>query len=197
MNQAEIDRIRELFIDTYDGSSSSDRLFCRYKELVSNIPALLTALKLKIESADNWQRAFEKMKENRDKWSARAIVREKALRRFYDMGSSELRCSYCFYYATHDGCNSERPCSNGSEWAFADLRFVETEIQGEQILNRSVNELKLSARVRRLINYRSIGTVGELIQWSEAGLLKLKFFGRKTVNEIKNELSRFGLALRM
>jgi DNA-directed RNA polymerase alpha subunit len=54
------------------------------------------------------------------------------------------------------------------------MRFAEAEILHEQILNRSVNELKLSARVRRLINYKSIGTVGELIQWSEAGLLKLK-----------------------
>jgi DNA-directed RNA polymerase subunit alpha len=43
----------------------------------------------------------------------------------------------------------------------------------------------------------NIQTIGELVQKSEAEMLKTKNFGRKSLNEIKEILSQMGLGLGM
>ena len=64
-------------------------------------------------------------------------------------------------------------------------------------LNRSVDELELSVRSYNCLKKTSIETIGELVQKTEAEMLKTKNFGRKSLNEIKEILKTMGLSLGM
>ena len=64
-------------------------------------------------------------------------------------------------------------------------------------LNRSVEELVLSVRSYNCLKNANIQTIGELIQKTEAEMLKTKNFGRKSLNEIKEILAQMGLSLGM
>jgi DNA-directed RNA polymerase subunit alpha len=64
-------------------------------------------------------------------------------------------------------------------------------------LNRSVDELELSVRSANCLKNSSIRYIYELVQKTEAEMLKTKNFGRKSLNEIKEILTGMGLALGM
>ncbi len=64
-------------------------------------------------------------------------------------------------------------------------------------LNRSVDELELSVRSANCLKNSSIRYIHELVQKSEAEMLKTKNFGRKSLNEIKEILTGMGLSLGM
>ena len=64
-------------------------------------------------------------------------------------------------------------------------------------LNRSVEELELSVRSYNCLKNANIQTIGELVQKTEAEMLRTKNFGRKSLNEIKEILGSMGLALGM
>ena len=66
-----------------------------------------------------------------------------------------------------------------------------------EILKRSVEELELSVRSYNCLKNAEIKTIGELVQKSEGEMLKTKNFGRKSLNEIKEILSDFGLSFGM
>ena len=70
------------------------------------------------------------------------------------------------------------------------------EIHNEN-LNRSVEELELSVRSYNCLKNANIQTIGELVQKTEAEMLKTKNFGRKSLNEIKEILATMGLSLGM
>lgn len=72
----------------------------------------------------------------------------------------------------------------------------EREALGEK-LNRSVDELELSVRSYNCLKNANIRTIGELVQKTEADMLKTKNFGRKSLNEIKEILETMGLSLGM
>src|SRR6184192_3578343 len=71
-----------------------------------------------------------------------------------------------------------------------------SEIRNEN-LNRSVEELELSVRSYNCLKNANIQTIGELVQKTEAEMLKTKNFGRKSLNEIKEILASMGLSLGM
>jgi DNA-directed RNA polymerase subunit alpha len=64
-------------------------------------------------------------------------------------------------------------------------------------LKRSVEELELSVRSYNCLKNADIKTIGELVQKSEAEMLKTKNFGRKSLNEIKEILAEMGLSFGM
>jgi len=64
-------------------------------------------------------------------------------------------------------------------------------------LMRSVDELELSVRSQNCLKNANIKTIGELVQKSEAEMLKTKNFGRKSLNEIKEILRGMNLTLGM
>ncbi len=64
-------------------------------------------------------------------------------------------------------------------------------------LFRSVDELELSVRSANCLKNANIRLIGELVQKTEAEMLKTKNFGRKSLNEIKEILSEMGLSLGM
>ena len=64
-------------------------------------------------------------------------------------------------------------------------------------LFRSVEELELSVRSANCLQNANIHLIGELVQRSEAEMLKTKNFGRKSLKEIKEILAEMGLSLGM
>ncbi|MDX2042361.1 MAG: DNA-directed RNA polymerase subunit alpha [Acidobacteriota bacterium] len=64
-------------------------------------------------------------------------------------------------------------------------------------LDKSVDELELSVRSYNCLKNSDIKTIRDLVQKSEAEMLKTKNFGRKSLNEIKEILTNMGLGLGM
>lgn len=64
-------------------------------------------------------------------------------------------------------------------------------------LYRSVEELELSVRSANCLKNAEILKIYQLVQKTEAEMLKTKNFGRKSLNEIKEVLSEMGLSLGM
>ncbi|MFH1240971.1 MAG: DNA-directed RNA polymerase subunit alpha [Pseudomonadota bacterium] len=64
-------------------------------------------------------------------------------------------------------------------------------------LFRPVSELELSVRSANCLQNADITLIGELVQKTEAEMLKTKNFGRKSLNEIKSILEEMGLSLGM
>jgi len=88
------------------------------------------------------------------------------------------------------------------------INFDETEEPAEEVkpveeaklnenLFRSVDELELSVRSANCLQNANIKTIGDLVQKTEAEMLKTKNFGRKSLKEIKEILAEMGLALGM
>lgn len=69
--------------------------------------------------------------------------------------------------------------------------------QMNEILNRSVEELELSVRSYNCLKNANIQSIGDLVQKSEAEMLRTKNFGRKSLNEIKEILGNLGLTFGM
>ncbi|HLA40642.1 MAG TPA: DNA-directed RNA polymerase subunit alpha C-terminal domain-containing protein, partial [Candidatus Glassbacteria bacterium] len=70
----------------------------------------------------------------------------------------------------------------------------------KELFNRSVEELELSVRSSNCLKASNIKTLGELVQKSESEMIKFRNFGRKSLNEISEILSRhnmrFGMKLK-
>ena len=76
----------------------------------------------------------------------------------------------------------------------------ESEVQPEkdnEILMRSVEDLELSVRSANCLKNAGINTIGELVQKTEAEMLKTKNFGRKSLSEIKDILNEYSLVFGM
>jgi DNA-directed RNA polymerase subunit alpha len=72
----------------------------------------------------------------------------------------------------------------------------QSEKLSENLL-KSVDELELSVRSANCLKNAGIHIIGELVQKTEAEMLKTRNFGRKSLNEIKEILSEMGLSLGM
>jgi DNA-directed RNA polymerase subunit alpha len=71
------------------------------------------------------------------------------------------------------------------------------EAKMNENLFRSVDELELSVRSANCLQQANIRTIGDLVQKTEAEMLKTKNFGRKSLKEIKEILAEMGLSLGM
>ncbi len=69
--------------------------------------------------------------------------------------------------------------------------------QMHEVLNRSVEELELSVRSYNCLKNANIQSIGDLVQRTEAEMLRTKNFGRKSLNEIKEILGSLGLSFGM
>ncbi len=78
---------------------------------------------------------------------------------------------------------------------------IEKEIAGEPLINknllRKVDELELSVRSANCLKNDNIVYIGDLVQKTEAEMLRTPNFGRKSLNEIKEVLANMGLHLGM
>lgn len=66
----------------------------------------------------------------------------------------------------------------------------------QELLNKPVNDMELSVRSRKALQRLNIMSMGELASRTEAELLGCKNFGATSLNEIKQQLTNFGLSLR-
>jgi DNA-directed RNA polymerase subunit alpha len=83
-----------------------------------------------------------------------------------------------------------------SEGPTVEVSDEEKSVLGEK-LHKSVDEMELSVRSYNCLKNANIRTIGELVQKTEAEMLKTKNFGRKSLNEIKEILGGMGLSLGM
>jgi DNA-directed RNA polymerase subunit alpha len=89
---------------------------------------------------------------------------------------------------------------------FADQEEVQAETvqvtsaEDQELLDKlmtSVNELELSVRAVNCLNTAQIRVLGELVEKSEAEMLKYRNFGKKSLQEIKEKLAELDLGLGM
>ena len=78
-----------------------------------------------------------------------------------------------------------------------DLSVEQPKLTANENLEKSVEELELSVRSYNCLKNAEIRTISELVQKTEAEMLKTKNFGRKSLNEIKEILTNMGLSLGM
>ena len=86
--------------------------------------------------------------------------------------------------------NFEEPETRGSEEDRDELPF-------NRNLLRKVDELELSVRSANCLKNDNIIYIGDLVQKTEADMLRTPNFGRKSLNEIKEVLQQMGLHLGM
>ena len=86
--------------------------------------------------------------------------------------------------------NFEEPKKPQEEQRHPELAF-------NAALLKKVDELELSVRSANCLKNDNIVYIGDLIQKTEAGMLRTPNFGRKSLNEIKEVLSGMGLHLGM
>ncbi|MEQ9835944.1 MAG: DNA-directed RNA polymerase subunit alpha [Roseitalea porphyridii] len=85
---------------------------------------------------------------------------------------------------------------------FEEPQAAQREESGEEMpfnknLLRKVDELELSVRSANCLKNDNIVYIGDLVQKTEAEMLRTPNFGRKSLNEIKEVLSQMGLHLGM
>ena len=73
----------------------------------------------------------------------------------------------------------------------------EDEAPVNENLYRTVDELELSVRSANCLQNANIKFINDLVQRSEAEMLKTKNFGRKSLKEIREILGEMGLSLGM
>jgi len=73
----------------------------------------------------------------------------------------------------------------------------EPELEFNPLLLKKVDELELSVRSANCLKNDNIVYIGDLIQKTEAEMLRTPNFGRKSLNEIKEVLNGMGLHLGM
>ncbi|MDF2965568.1 MAG: rpoA [Rickettsiaceae bacterium] len=71
------------------------------------------------------------------------------------------------------------------------------ELPFDPVLLKKVNELELTVRSYNCLKSANIVYIGDLVIKTEAEMLKMPNFGRKSLNEIKEILSRFSLRFGM
>ena len=64
------------------------------------------------------------------------------------------------------------------------------------LMEKPIEELNLSARPYYLLRRAGLDTVGKIIEVSEYDLLKIQGMGKKSIEEIVEELGKYGLKLR-
>jgi DNA-directed RNA polymerase subunit alpha len=74
---------------------------------------------------------------------------------------------------------------------------IEKKDNINEVLLRHVDDLELSVRSANCLKNAGISLIGELVQKTEAEMLKTKNFGRKSLSEIKEILAEIGLSFGM
>lgn len=78
-----------------------------------------------------------------------------------------------------------------------EVKVEEPKSKFNENLFRRIEEIELSVRSANCLENADIKYIGELVQKTEAEMLRTKNFGRKSLNEIKEILSEMGLSLGM
>lgn len=74
---------------------------------------------------------------------------------------------------------------------------VEEDVAFKEMISKPISELELSVRSANCLEAANIKTIGDLVQKTEAQMLKYKNFGKKSLSEITAILTGMGLSLGM
>ena len=74
---------------------------------------------------------------------------------------------------------------------------IKEDLPFDVVLLKKVNELELSVRADNCLKNDNIIYLGDLVQKTEADMLRTPNFGRKSLNEIKEQLANMGLSFGM
>jgi len=72
---------------------------------------------------------------------------------------------------------------------------VGSPVSGQQAPDARIEELDFSVRTYNCLKKANILTIGELVQYSEADLMNIRNFGKKSLTEVKDKLAMLGLNL--
>src|SRR3989338_7503647 len=73
----------------------------------------------------------------------------------------------------------------------------EEDLSFKEMIGKPITELELSVRSANCLEAANIKTIGDLVQKTEAQMLKYKNFGKKSLSEIQGILASMGLELGM
>ena len=77
-----------------------------------------------------------------------------------------------------------------------DFMVEKEEDQKEKVLEMTIEELEFTQRPLNCLKRANINTVEELTQKSEEEMMKVRNFGKKSLDEVKDKLADLGLSLR-
>lgn len=69
------------------------------------------------------------------------------------------------------------------------------KIENEKILNKSIEELDFSVRSYNCLKKSNVNTLKDLLQYSNEEIMKIKNLGKKSLDEIKEKMDKYGYAL--
>jgi DNA-directed RNA polymerase subunit alpha len=90
-----------------------------------------------------------------------------------------------------------QPFINFEEPRFANANSEKFVLPFNKNLLRKVEELELSVRSANCLKNENLTYIGDLVQKTEAEMLRTPNFGRKSLNEIKEVLAQMGIGLGM
>ena len=70
------------------------------------------------------------------------------------------------------------------------------DAERQKLLAMRVDELDFSVRTMNCLRREGVASVGELVERSDADLMKVRNFGRKSLQEVQDKLAGLGLSLR-
>jgi len=68
--------------------------------------------------------------------------------------------------------------------------------EANEVLSEDIDSLELTLRANNCLRSAKINTIGDLIKWGKFDLLAIQHLGKKSYNEILNNITLKGLKLR-
>lgn len=108
---------------------------------------------------------------------------------------SVLRTQLEFFLAASEIPFNEISAPEQPEVQEQDVQLNDTQLQGVpiELLLKPIDELELSVRAHNCLINAGIKRIIDLVNLSEDDGLKIKNFGRKSLNEVKDSMQSFGL----
>ena len=100
-----------------------------------------------------------------------------------------VTCQFCQKF-----CNEDIKISSNNVKS-ADL--LDESSSSNPDLDKKIDEMELSVRSYNCLQSENINLIGDLVQRTENEMLKLPNFGRKSLNELKDNLEVLGLTFGM
>lgn len=82
----------------------------------------------------------------------------------------------------------------------ANIQFLtgagEKPVEKDELLGKTIEEMGLSIRALNCLRRAGIKNLGELVQYTESDLMRMKNFGQKSLDEIKEKVKTYGLEIK-
>lgn len=117
-----------------------------------------------------------------DVWTNGTILPQEAV----SHGAMILKGHLGIFIEAEESLREERPSSQSEEL-----------VALQELLNKSIDELDLSVRSANCLKNANIGNLRDLVRRTERDMLETKNFGKKSLEELQDLLSKLGLSFGM